>query len=119
MNLDDARVVLDFCYGDGSLGYYVHYETQTDPDGSLQFRVWGDRPDLPKSAWGYLDANWIMGTLTPALEERLGLYVATYWPELDEGATHTVQIRCGSSYNGYGPTFEAAFLAAAAAAVRS
>lgn len=115
-----ARTVLDFCYRDSPKGYHVFYETQSDVEGDLQFRIWGDRPDLPKSAWGYLDANWIHGTLVPALGDRLNMESIEH-PIWQAGAAIVFLKFIGKP--GYidatGPTFEAAMISAAAKAVRS
>lgn len=109
--IDDARVVLEW------LGY-----ERSDVCGRVIWEKVGTTGAPYHCAWEgefeyYLDANWIMGTLVPVLEERLKLRYGAFWP------LHGTEIEVSIStpeamYRETGPTFEAAFLAAAAAAIR-
>ena len=76
------------------------------------------RADDQQDGWSSpIDANWITGTLIPALEERLGLRYGAFWPLGDE-----VEVSISTPdamFRGTGPTFEAAMISAAARAVRS
>ena len=84
------------------------------------------RADDQQDGWSSpIDANWITGTLIPALEERLGC--AKYGIQHRKGQVIIVlDLPRKDSYDlgmdlvyGYGPTFEAAMISAAAKAVRS
>ena len=110
MNIDDARVVLEW------LGYEA-----PKAEGSQYWRRERDwRCTLPHESGvcGHaIDATWIMEKLVSALEERLGLRYGAFWPLGDE-----VEVSISTPdamFRGTGPTFEAAMISAAARAVRS
>ena len=112
MNLDDARTVLE----------WLGYEWMTllpHPDG-----VTFDEVDPMSGNSGFafrLDANWVHGTLIPALATlfppKWGIDVFHGW----DGAPVLVYFfGVGvETLRGTGPTFEAAMISAAARAVRS
>lgn len=102
MNLDDAEVCLSFCGYEPVDGENLIWENK-----ERQHILW---------KFADLDANWVHGTLIPALEELLDLDVVTYWLE---GEKCLVQIRCEMRpFHSTGPTFEAAMISAAAKAIR-
>ena len=109
--IDDARVVLPFCgYTNERGDWWAH------PDGDIR-NVSGD-VRYEKEFW--LDANWIHGTLIPALATlfppKWGIDVFHGW----DGAPVLVYFfGVGvETLRGTGPTFEAAMISAAAKAVR-
>ena len=111
MNLDDARTVLE----------WMHWDWECllpHPDG-----VTFDEVDPMSGNSGFafrLDANWIFRTLIPALEERLKCGEIAIWFKTEDDEDHLVTLECEEGRaDGYGPTFEAAVISAAAKAVRN
>lgn len=103
MNLDDARTVLEW------LGY--------EPQKGQWWRnhATEDLVRLADNGPIRIDANWIHGTLIPALEKRLGLNAFGVGPgynvTLHDKAAKPIGVASG-------PTFEAALVSAAAKAIR-
>ena len=110
MNLDDARVVLEWM---GMRVAVINGELRwdtTDCDHSLEEEYYGE--DM-------LDANWIMGTLVPALKtkfpQKWGINVFYGWDDAVSVYFFGVGVE---TLKGTGSTFEAAMISAAAKAIR-